>query len=166
MVRLEKECFKCKTVKPLTEFYKHPAMADGHLNKCKECNKNDSTKHRNQNLEKVRAYDRERGKIPERIKANTEIMRAWREEDHRRQYAHGKVSRAIKSGKLVRSPCIRCGEPKSLAHHEDYDKPLDVMWLCQPCHKQRHKELLKMEKKHGKENWSNCIHSGKSQRNL
>jgi hypothetical protein len=29
-----------------------------------------------------------------------------------------------------------------LAHHEDYDRPLDVMWLCQPCHKQRHKELL------------------------
>jgi ribosomal protein S27AE len=38
-------------------------------------------------------------------------------------------------------PCIRCGNEKSLAHHEDYDKPLDVMWLCQPCHKQRHKEL-------------------------
>jgi ribosomal protein S27AE len=42
---------------------------------------------------------------------------------------------------LVRMPCIRCGEAKSVAHHEDYDKPLEVMWLCQPCHKQRHKEL-------------------------
>jgi ribosomal protein S27AE len=41
----------------------------------------------------------------------------------------------------LRTPCIRCGEEKSLAHHEDYDKPLEVMWLCQPCHKQRHKEL-------------------------
>jgi hypothetical protein len=29
-----------------------------------------------------------------------------------------------------------------LAHHEDYDKPLEVVWLCQPCHKQRHKEIL------------------------
>jgi ribosomal protein S27AE len=43
---------------------------------------------------------------------------------------------------LERQPCVRCGATKSLAHHEDYDKPLDVMWLCQPCHKQRHKELL------------------------
>jgi ribosomal protein S27AE len=116
-------------------------MADGHVNKCKECNKNDVSNNRNKNLEKYRAYDRERAKIPERIKANTEVTRAWRAEDKRRQLGHTAVARAIRNGSLVRLPCIRCGEAKSLAHHEDYDKPLDVMWLCQPCHKQRHKEL-------------------------
>lgn len=141
MTRFEKECFKCKSVKPLTEFYKHSRMADGHLNKCKECAKNDVSNNRNQNLEKYRAYDRARGKIPERIKANTEINRAWRAEDKRRQAAHIAVAKAIRTGSLVRNPCIRCGETKSVAHHEDYDKPLEVMWLCQPCHKQRHKEL-------------------------
>ena len=141
MARFEKECFKCKSIKPLTEFYKHSKMADGHLNKCKECTKNDVYKHRNENIEKVRAYDRARGKIPERIKANTEVNRAWRAEDKRRQLAHNAVAKAIRNGILVRLPCIRCGETKSLAHHEDYDKPLDVMWLCQPCHKQSHKEL-------------------------
>lgn len=140
MVRF-KECFKCKTNKPLEEFYKHPKMADGHVNKCKECNKNDVTTNRNKNIEKVRAYDRARGKIPERIKAGVEINRAWRQEDSRRVVAHSAVARAIRNGLLVRMPCIRCGEAKSVAHHEDYDKPLEVMWLCQPCHKQRHKEL-------------------------
>jgi hypothetical protein len=141
MTRFEKECFKCNTVKPLSEFYKHSKMADGHVNKCKECNKNDVTSNRNKNLEKYRAYDRARGKIPERIKANTEINRAWRAEDSRRNAAHTQVARAIRNGVLVRQPCCRCGEAKTVAHHEDYDKPLDVMWLCQPCHKKRHKEL-------------------------
>lgn len=136
-----KECFKCKTVKPLTEFYKHSEMADGHLNKCKECNKNDATSHRNKNLERIREYDRARGKESKRIKATTEITRAWRAEDSRRNVAHNQVARAVRNGTLVRQPCVRCGEAKSLAHHEDYDKPLEVMWLCQPCHKQRHKEL-------------------------
>lgn len=140
MIR-SKECFKCKSVKPLTEFYKHRAMGDGHLNKCKECTKNDVSKHRSENLEKIRAYDRERGKISERIKASTEINRAWRKEDQRRSRAHSAVARSIRKGELVQKPCIQCGEIKSIAHHEDYDKPLEVMWLCQPCHKQRHKDL-------------------------
>lgn len=146
MVR-SKECFKCKTVKPLEDFYKHLQMLDGHVNKCKECIKNDVTANRNKNIERIRAYDRARSKDPKRIKAATEINQAWRAEDLRRQVAHSKVSRAVRNGFLVRQPCVRCGEIKSLAHHEDYDKPLDVMWLCQPCHKQRHKEINQLTKK-------------------
>ena len=138
---MHKQCFKCKVTKPLLEFYKHSKMLDGHVNKCKECNKNDVMEHRFKNLEKVRQYDRDRGKNPERIKANTEITKIWRAEDLRRRKAHYSVSQAIKKGILIRQPCCRCNETKSLAHHEDYDKPLDVMWLCQPCHKQRHKEI-------------------------
>lgn len=138
---MQKVCFKCNVVKPLSEFYKHSRMADGHLNKCKNCTKQDANKHRSENLEKVRQYDRERGKRPERIKAGVEINRIWRAEDKRRQKAHNMVSKAIKTGKIMREQCCRCGNEKTVAHHEDYDKPLDVMWLCQPCHKQRHKEI-------------------------
>lgn len=141
MVRLEKECFKCKTVKQLTEFYKHSAMADGHLNKCKDCTKQDVSEHREKNLERIRAYDRDRGKQPKRIKLSSELTRFWRAEDTRRQRAHNMVARAIRKGELTRMPCIRCNKEKTEAHHDDYDKPLDVMWLCTPCHKQRHKEL-------------------------
>lgn len=140
-----KQCFKCKETKNLSEFYRHSRMADGHLNKCKTCSKKDSIEHRVQNLEKVREYDRERGKRPERIKAGVEITKLWRAEDQRRQKAHNAVFTAVRSGRLTRQPCLRCGEEKTVAHHEDYSRPLDVMWLCQPCHVKRHKEIRALE---------------------
>ena len=48
--------------------------------------------------------------------------------------ARAKVAQAVKSGKLIRLPCLVCGDPNSQAHHEDYSKPLEVQWLCQHHH--------------------------------
>lgn len=136
-----KPCFKCGITKPIDQFYRHPMMGDGHLGKCKECAKADVHANRWKQIDKYRAYDRERGKLPERLQSSAAHSRAWHAEDKRRMAAHNAVARAIKSGKLVRRPCERCGAQKSLAHHEDYDRKLDVVWLCQPCHKERHKQI-------------------------
>jgi hypothetical protein len=64
-------------------------------------------------------------------------------------WAHNKVEKAIVRGEIVRpSACSECGsEGKPYtdgrapiqAHHDDYNKPLDVRWLCQPCHHEWHK---------------------------
>lgn len=142
-----KNCFKCKEKKPLSDFYKHSGMADGYLNKCKQCSKLDANNHRSNNLEKIREYDRKRGKNKERIRSSQEVTKIWREQDRRRSIAHNKVSYAIKNGNLIRQNCEKCGSEKTVAHHEDYDKPLAVTWLCQPCHKKRHKEINSLLKK-------------------
>ena len=39
-----KICFKCNVEKPLSDYYKHKQMGDGHLNKCIECTKSDAKK--------------------------------------------------------------------------------------------------------------------------
>ena len=136
-----KICFKCNIEYPLSNFYKHSQMKDGHLNKCKLCTKQDANNHRSENLEKIREYDRQRGKNKDRLKHSAEMTKRWRAEDSRRMKSHIAVAKAIRNGVLLKQNCSICGSEKSLAHHESYDNPLEVIWFCQMHHKQRHKEL-------------------------
>lgn len=57
--------------------------------------------------------------------------------------ARGKVAWAIKSGALIKPTCCSAclTETAIFGHHEDYDKPLEVMWLCRPCHMDKHGKL-------------------------
>lgn len=73
--------------------------------------------------------------------------------------AHDITERAIETGELVRpSTCEACGgsgEPFAdgrspiQAHHCDYNKPLDVMWLCQACHHDWHRRFRAVSVKGG-----------------
>ena len=125
-------------MKPLDRFYKNPGMKDGRLNKCKECTKADVRKNRAEKVEYYRAYDRERGN-----RQSAEYSKRWRERNPVAYKAKNAVNNAIRDGRLRKSvKCERCNAGGRLhGHHDDYSKPLDVMWLCVPCHKLRHKEL-------------------------
>lgn len=73
---------------------------------------------------------------------STNKNKAWQVANPEKRRAHKKVECALLSGKLVRQPCERCGTTVPVhAHHDDYSKPLEVMWLCQTHHKERHREL-------------------------
>lgn len=54
--------------------------------------------------------------------------------------ARAKIMHAVYSGKIVRPPiCSNCNiECLPDAHHEDYSKPLEVIWLCRKCHQIKH----------------------------
>lgn len=145
-----KRCFKCQCEKPMDDFYKHSAMGDGRLGKCKECTKADVAKHRQENLERVRSYDKMRGSMPHRVAARREYAKTPSgKESHKRALkkqrqinpdkakARYAVSNAVRDGKLLRQPCWCCGQ-KAEAHHPDYSRPLDVVWLCQEHHRQTH----------------------------
>lgn len=46
----------------------------------------------------------------------------------------------LKRGKIIKGNCIKCNSTEKVeAHHHDYTKPLDVIWLCRICHLNEHK---------------------------
>lgn len=150
-----KQCKKCGKTKLLTEFYKDKSMLDGLLNQCRECVNARCKKRRIENKDYVRWFDRQRYLQPIRRKQvlkaadkynknNREMLakrsRDWQKNNPEKYAAHLIVKNAMNAGFLKRQPCLKCGNPKSEAHHEDYTKPLDVTWLCDSHHVRRHNE--------------------------
>ena len=149
-----KVCFKCEIEKPLSEFYKHKQMTDGHLNKCKECAKADVIKNRNDNIDYYTEYEKKRANLPHRVKARKEYSKTdegtnaairsktkYIEENPIKRAAHILVGNAVRDGRLIKGDCESCGTNKDIhGHHCDYAKPLEVMWLCAQCHRDWHKE--------------------------
>lgn len=151
---MEKQCFKCRETKPISEFYRHPAMGDGHLGKCKTCAKRDACE-REQRLKGDHAWVlRERARCREKAArarkngtaspVNLESQRRWSRANRHKRNAQTKAKRAARSGKIpIKTSCERCGAKKVKLHkhHPDYAKPLDVVFLCPPCHGKAHWKL-------------------------
>ncbi len=108
-------------------------MADGHLNKCKTCVKSRVGKHREANLDTIRAYDRARGN-----RQGYGYVKGYRESNPRKYKAHNSVNNAIRDRRLIKGSCEVCGATETHGHHDDYSKPLDVRWLCAIHHNEWH----------------------------
>jgi hypothetical protein len=71
-------------------------------------------------------------------------MREWRKthplnaEQRRKDAARSHANLAKRRGQIVPESCVDCGAADAEMHHEDYDRHLDVTWLCRPCHLARH----------------------------
>jgi hypothetical protein len=132
-----KECFKCKELKDTTEFYPHPTMKDGFLGKCKECSKADVKARYAVTRDSRAQYERERFQRPERRMAcyqYSSIRNNKYPEKYKARYA---VSNAVRDGRLTKMPCEVCGA-SAQAHHDNYEEPLNVTWLCRQHHLETH----------------------------
>jgi ribosomal protein S27AE len=149
-----KVCKECGVEKALDQYYKHSRMADGHLNKCIECVKSRVSKHRSENIERIREYDSKRANWPERVAARKEYakteagklahkraLQKYHERFPLKAIAHYTLTNAVRDGKIKRQEfCSECSSNQKVeAHHDDYTKPLDVRWLCEKCHKEWHR---------------------------
>ena len=67
-------------------------------------------------------------------------LRTWIEKNPMKKRAHSILNYHVSVGNMSRpKKCVKCfKECKPDAHHVDYTKPLDVLWLCRQCHRNEH----------------------------
>jgi ribosomal protein S27AE len=132
-----KRCRTCAVTFPadLDHFYKsiHALRPD-----CKKChNAKNAISHR-------RNYSpgKQREKTIKRVsEGRSRECSARMQKKHPEKYRARVLLRiAVGAGKVKKQPCGNCGEVKTEAHHDDYSKPLDVRWLCKPCHSKTHRK--------------------------
>ena len=79
------------------------------------------------------------------IRAKTkarEYRGRWGAGNALRHNARKATNKAIKGGLLlIKDECEECGNFPTNKHHNDYNDPMDIAWLCRPCHREKHPEL-------------------------
>ena len=136
-----KTCKKCNKELSLNEFYKHSAMVSGYLNFCKTCVKERVHKHRRDNIDKYRILDKAIRQKPKVIKYRREMTKAWIKRNPEAYKAQYLLRNAVRDKRIKKlTSCEKCGKPhyRLNGHHEDYSKPLEVIWLCPVCHSAEH----------------------------
>ena len=161
-----KHCGKCKKSKPLIEFspkakwcrpcvkeYRHQYYL---ANKGKENQRTMAYLATPKGKEKAKQYAKNYASTPEGRKKKNEYARKYRKTEkgkttlkkgidkYLRLHPHVKKAKEIvryhiRTGRIKKEPCLICNTTDNLqAHHEDYSKPLEIIWLCRTHHKQYH----------------------------
>ena len=108
-----------------------------HRKECCEYSRKYRAAHREKQCEYERVY---RATHRQKLYETTRKYRAA----HPEHFAAKKVVEcAVQDGTLVRAPvCMDCGKwYLTEAHHPNYSKPLDVIWLCRECHRLAHRKV-------------------------
>ena len=124
-----KRCPRCGRTLPVTHYHRDHTRKDGLCQICRDC-----------------VSERDRRAYESGDQLATRLGACERSPTRRNAYAA--TMAALKAGRLKRPDrCGGCGCHASLrrieAHHHDYSKPLDVIWLCTRCH--RRIDMLRRE---------------------
>lgn len=134
------KCPTCGVLFDESGFYKSKKTKNGLYSQCKKCHITGSIKTRNK--ENHRKYNNEYMRIlrendPEKVR---KYERNRKRRYDNKQKARSELNRAVRCG-ILKKPdtCSKCNKHKRItAHHGDYSKPLNVVWLCFQCHSDIH----------------------------
>jgi len=136
-----KKCTKCGKEYPLESFGKDKRNNDGRIYECRICRAKYMKEYQDKNKDRLKEYRQEYKKREKSI-----IKRRKNDKKHyKKNYYKLKARSLLRVGLIwnkIKKPnyCEHCGKKRKLeGHHEDYDKPREVIWLCNECHNILHR---------------------------
>lgn len=101
-----------------------------------------------ENRERKKIKDR-KYRLSHKKEINASRRKRWREDMafRTKHIIREQVRKAILAGEMKQSPCEICGAEPAEAHHDDYNKPLNIRWLCKKHHSEWHKNNTAKEVK-------------------
>lgn len=162
-----KTCAGCEQDLPDSAFGVNNALPDGLARKCRACTRAYAKAWRKKTLPAWERKTQQPGyaaqakkaywkRHPEKKRARERVKtqrRRWKEMARRglatvnfllpdeilkRRRARKSFAKLVERGVVTRQCCFVCGESNAHAHHADYDRPRDVVWLCKPHHREVH----------------------------
>lgn len=151
--------FKCKTCALELDI---SLMSCSHKGVCRPCEAEKMRKWRKANHEKSKEAGRRswaRRRLNPQVKERRHLYyvkngekrhgehrlvnKKWRHAHKTERNAKERVRLAVRDGILIRPEfCSFCKTLcKAQAHHKDYSKPLEVIWICASCHRFAHSHL-------------------------
>jgi len=141
------KCGTCKFYKHETEFYIDGKTASGTASVCKRCHSESTIRTRDKgNARRVNAeyMRRARSIDPEKFRKRERLASIKkRKNDPQKVAARNALNNAVKRGDVAKPlVCELCSKKLRLSgHHDDYSRPLDVVWLCHSCHGEKHRAI-------------------------
>jgi hypothetical protein len=140
MAKKVKLCSICKEEKDIFTFQKKCTSSDGYATICKPCGAAQDRQRRLDNTEKYREKDKRRYQNHTERKKVYKRLADKKKKHPERVRAKQKLKYYMKSGKIIKpTSCNVCHKERPIdGHHEDYNDPLGIIWLCKPCHTKHH----------------------------
>lgn len=106
---------------------------------CSVCEKINDKSYRNWSFDEQRLY-MEKFKRKYNGERDNSLAKKYYRKNEEKVKCRQLLSSKLKNGSIKRGKCVICNKENAEAHHNNYNKPFEVIWFCRLHHRLYHRD--------------------------